>query len=927
MRQSLATDTRAASNTLVAVLLAGVVAISATAAGAIVTTQYQESLSDDTDITDAQIETPTRDQVRISSLVGDDLPLESTKVRIEFLDRNAPPAVVTDLSEGMSASNSVTVSETAEVSQPKLEPVTQNVTVKIPNGTVNKTEVPAHKWERGGKKQVTKTTSYGGDPDAEVHYVFIEYKPAKFRYSGAEWDPNDLMLIEGANGEDHATWGGDWSGVPSRFAACEAAAPDGALFNGGSWANGLGSNDYDERYPEPRDNTYPVKPGEPLSYEYTKKYPACSDLVSDLKNNNYPRASEYDGTLLVGPTQVKSPKVKETVDTTKTVVSPTEPDGDGWTKVESNVSTVTVELDSPKTTYKTETREVTVGYKEATSTTEVTRDREVYTTASVSDDVELNAEDTYSLFSGNATAGADGEVEDENSDDSSDSTVAATTTLPADAAIANANDNAAFLRNGRPNSAAGVGGTVGTTESGMMMQGDELIIQLDRPLLYDDERISVEIIDTETNTVVLDQNARVNDLSAIALAADTTNGSTGGGTGGNPSDGGSGDIGDPSFNGTLPDDSNESDGDDSGDGPIVAPPSSDGGDNSDSGDGFDDGDGEIEDGGSDASESAPVESCAPTTNTNNNCGPSSDSSGDGDSENIADLPLGDGGGTSAPTSTPESGQGSSVPPMDDPTIGESKEVGPCDSMVVGATTFCSTMKMGAQGGDFIDGALGTDVFDGEEMLKESGWYGDDSGDVSVGSEIVNYPDIGPFNEANGVGADTSNAESAGEAVKNTVGSVADGIGGLINGGDSGSSDDSDDGEPSNGQGDSAESNDLSDDSDSSSSDSGSPAGSSGSLSPCGTCGGSLGGSSSDYSYNDGDSGSSSSSSSSGSSDYSYSDGDSGSSSGSSSSGSIYYDYSGDNSGSSSSSSSSESSDSDYDYSSGGSNSNAGYLAP
>jgi len=651
--------------------------------------------------------------------------------------------------------------------------------------------------------------------------------------------------------------------VPSRFAACEAAAPDGALFDGESWKNGLGSNDYGERYPEPRDSTYPVKPGESLSYDYTKKYPACDDLVQDLKNNQYPHASQYDGTLMIGPTQVKSPKVKETVDTTKTVVSHTKPKGDGWTKVESNVSTTTVDLDKPKTTYKTETREVTVGHKEVASTTEVTRDRKVYTAASVPDDVEVDAEDTYTLLSGKSDA-----------DDDSDTTATTTTALPADAALTNANDSAAFLENGRPNSAAGVGGTIGTTESGMMMQGDELVIQLDRPLLYDDERISVEIIDTETNTVVLDQNARVDDLRSIAKAAGTTNVSTVGESGSGPSDGGSGSIGDPSFNGTVP--INVSGPDDGsgggGDTPSIVPPS-------DSGDGPDNGDnsgsGDYSEGGGDDSVGGTgnIDCYGNTIEINGECEPVSiDIGGDGSNVGSSDNETDD--------------------DDDDPTIIDDNdsdynlsrsinevEIEPCGAATAALVTICGAKSSMIQGGEFVDGLLGTDMFDGEENVADSGLTSASRQFPNLEKKSPLTPSIGPSDAVMMGQANPNDAREAGEAVRNTAGSVGtslnnaagsvtDGVSSLLNRGNSGTAGSSSDSESSGSE---------SSDGDSGSSDLSSS-------SPCGTCGGSPGGSSGSIAglssnYDD------SKSPDSGSSDSGSSDSSSSYSSGSSSSGS------------------------------------------
>ena len=49
-----------------------------------------------------------------------------------------------------------------------------------------------------------------------------------------------------------------------------------------------------------------------------------------------------------------------------------------------------------------------------------------------------------------------------------------------------------------------------------------MIVQLDRPLLFDGERVTVEIIDRETNTVVMDRTVRIRKPPTFSFAPDGT---------------------------------------------------------------------------------------------------------------------------------------------------------------------------------------------------------------------------------------------------------------------------------------------------------------------------------------------------------------------------------------------------------------------
>jgi len=112
-----------------------------------------------------------------------------------------------------------------------------------------------------------------------------------------------------------------------------------------------------------------------------------------------------------------------------------------------------------------------------------------------------------------------------------------------------------------------------------------VIVQLDRPLLFDGERVTVEIIDRETNTVVMDRTVRIRKPPTFSFAPDGTGVVSNESAPGSPDANVSVDPDLPNVSIDDPPDTNPSD-DDSGD-------SSDGGDTSgdtstgDSGDGGD----------------------------------------------------------------------------------------------------------------------------------------------------------------------------------------------------------------------------------------------------------------------------------------------------------------------------------------------------
>jgi hypothetical protein len=85
-----------------------------------------------------------------------------------------------------------------------------------------------------------------------------------------------------------------------------------------------------------------------------------------------------------------------------------------------------------------------------------------------------------------------------------------------------ANDNAAFLVDAETgpaaNSAVGAGGSAGSQSAGTWVQGESVVVQLDRPLLFEGERVTVQLVDRETNSLVMDRTVRIADTERFQFA-------------------------------------------------------------------------------------------------------------------------------------------------------------------------------------------------------------------------------------------------------------------------------------------------------------------------------------------------------------------------------------------------------------------------
>jgi len=70
------------------------------------------------------------------------------------------------------------------------------------------------------------------------------------------------------------------------------------------------------------------------------------------------------------------------------------------------------------------------------------------------------------------------------------------------------------------NSAISTGGTAGSNAAGTWTQGESVVVQLTRPLLFEGERVTVQIVDSETNSLVMDRTVRIQDTKRFQFSPD-----------------------------------------------------------------------------------------------------------------------------------------------------------------------------------------------------------------------------------------------------------------------------------------------------------------------------------------------------------------------------------------------------------------------
>ena len=514
-------DTTATQEVVGALIFSVLLVTSLSAGYVVIQDQVEAEHAPDATVEQSSIEAESTDQLAIKPLVGDDVDLENAEVRVTFEDRNAPDAVLTDLQDAKDHSKSVQVSDTQTIQTAgDVEPINQTVTYYERNGTVDQLELNTYKWQkevnvpvRVKKWRVWNVTDTEG-PGVEynydsVHRTTTEGKPSRF-----DDGYDDGYLIVWEVEEDYRP-----KCVATREDRHETCAGS-TITRAKSWHTVNETKNVTVEYPE--------KPGD--GWEKVSDEPVGTDTY-ELKQPA-PTYDEKQKEVTVG---YKITNTTEEVDRTKTVhvASENAPEADsddgGMIASIAPIGAAGASGDSDS---------VWGDYGSGSDWGNFSDDK--YATDSQSDDESQSPDGSSGTTDGSANAGADSDTNtDETSDTASntddtdasrdsaqapgDATNSAgesseagdTDDIPADQALNSANDNAAFLAGDdvspEQNTAIGMGGTAGSNAAGTWTQGESVVVQLDRPLLFEGERVTVQIVDRETNSLVMDRTVRIQD--------------------------------------------------------------------------------------------------------------------------------------------------------------------------------------------------------------------------------------------------------------------------------------------------------------------------------------------------------------------------------------------------------------------------------
>ena len=469
--------------------------------------RVKQEAAPDATVEQSSIEAESTSQLEIKPLVGDDISLEETKVRLTFKDRDAPQAVITDLEQAKAGSAAVTVTTTESVETAgEPEPVTKTVTSYEPTGeTTSEVTLQTYKWQtertverhlyeyqhkQYGNVQDRELATSDADPQKESHYTENAGKVIVWEYT----DCRHEGYVCGEDDRVTKTWKGaefePWNGRPTvtnQTLVFESVHPV-------EWATTTETDTVT--------TTAPAQPGDGWKQVSTWETTTETERISRYKcwNGWFERGDAAFDQFLDDDEELKYPEIGceveyETVTSTETTTSATKP-GAGWERV-GPVTTgeETYELDEPQPVYEERTREVVVGYDVSNTTQEVETEQTLYAAEDAVDSKAADANPEASMWT-------DADAADD---------------APADRGVDRRVDvaaaNAAFLDgpgvDPAANSAVGVGGTLGTSTSGTWTQGETVVVQLDRPLLFEGDRVRVEIIDRETNSLVMDRTVRI----------------------------------------------------------------------------------------------------------------------------------------------------------------------------------------------------------------------------------------------------------------------------------------------------------------------------------------------------------------------------------------------------------------------------------
>jgi hypothetical protein len=586
--KTLQDDDRATSQALGVLALCVVMVGATTFAAAGLQTQFESETQSDSGIEETQIEAVQSDQVSITPMVGDDIGLENAEVRISFPDRDAPDAVVTNLEAGMEQSETQTVTYEEEVSAGySADPVTEEVTYYERTGTKThaeldvyeyqreyEVEVHAYEWEiidNGwwGNDEVVDTVVQHERPDASNHGGDRVEKVGKAKVweyevdtSGWRWLAPDYETRTAtqanppdADGDIEAV---DWATeTETRTKTVEHVESPGPEWEKVS-DEPVGTETYelDEPQPQYEERTEEVVVGYDVEQETRTVERTATAYVAPQANQNNGNGNGNNGAT-----------VASVAGSVVGTISPVQPasafGGSIWSGIggQSSTSDYLNDLVGDDNEADESSSSHDYDYSSGSSSSSSSVDDYNSHYESSWDNVDDDDEDSSPTYGPPVDVGDDEEVdtldnhyyegdndEEENEDNENYadlSTPGDNSPSPAQAALDNAADAAPFI-DGSSNSASadaesanaavGVGGTAGESQEGMWTQGESIIVQLDEPRIDEGDRVRVQIIDTEDNSVVLDKSIRAEGVEQISFDYDP--GDTEAAVGNSPADGG-----------------------------------------------------------------------------------------------------------------------------------------------------------------------------------------------------------------------------------------------------------------------------------------------------------------------------------------------------------------------------------------------------
>ena len=506
-----------ATQEVVGVLIFSVLLVVSLSAGYVIAEQrVKEEHAPDATVEQSSIEAQSPDQLEIKPLVGDDVDLENAEVRVIFEDRNAPDAVLTNLQDAKDHSQSVQVSDTQTIQTAgDYKPVNQTVTYYERNGTTDQVELNTYKWQKevDVEKKVRRYEVWNDSGDKKT-VDSASGPPEKYEHS------DDGKVVY-----KYKAWFGEgWSGSTTCYAIKKANCNLDYYYDKYDRVYIDRTGVKTENVTETVTAEYPVKPDE--DWEKVSDEPVGTNTYE--LENPVPRYDEKQKEVTVG---YKVINTTQEVDRSKTVYVASEDAPEADTDDDSMLATLAPVgvaeggwTDDPGSVWDDfyGDNDNSSESSDPSDTTET--DESSGSDWLLNDDRYVDSDDSQE-GSDDAAADPDADTDDNgNAGNNTDANDVGPDLGSADQAFDTANENAAFLvdedTSPLQNSAIGMGGTAGSKAAGTWTQGEFIIVQLDRPLLFEGERVTVQIVDSETNSLIMDRTVRIQDTKRFQFGPD-----------------------------------------------------------------------------------------------------------------------------------------------------------------------------------------------------------------------------------------------------------------------------------------------------------------------------------------------------------------------------------------------------------------------